>query len=73
MKDVNYIISFYNGKRRHYGRETHWKTFLDTHIDFIKNNMIEQFNMFYKIKSIKWFIKNNMMEQFNMSYKSLTL
>ena len=41
MKDVNYIISFYNGTRRHYGRETHWRTFLDTHIDFIKNNMID--------------------------------
>lgn len=41
MKDVNYIISFYNGKRRHYGRETYWRTFLDTHIEFIKNNMID--------------------------------
>ena len=41
MKDVNYIVAFYNGTRRHYGRETHWRTFLHAHIDFITNNMID--------------------------------
>lgn len=41
IKEINYIIAFYNGNRRQYGYKTYWKTFLDSHIDFIKNNMVE--------------------------------
>jgi len=41
LGNVNYIISFYNGKRRHYSGKSNWRTFLDSHINFIKNNMID--------------------------------
>ena len=33
-QDVNYVVAFYNGERRHYN-ESRWKEFVKAHIEYI--------------------------------------